>query len=319
MSKRHLAVAAIALAALSPLGAAADPAATPAPSAAPSAAPAASPAAAPAVATEFQVGAAHVFKSGAGARAVVLLPGLASGAYVFDGVVPELAQRYTVYAVTFAGFDGEPPVAAPYLDAFDKSIVDLIARERLEKPVVVGHSLGGHIALRLAEELGDSLGGVLVVDGLPVFPPPQPGETPESRRAAAARFRDGFTAAPLDQYTQYVRDFIGFLVIDPRNAALLATRSLRSDRATYGGAAYEYFLEDLRPDLKKISAPVELVVPAPSDAAGPNVASAYKALCPGIPKLDIVTIAPSRHFIMYDQPDKFRSTLDAFLDGVAAP
>src|SRR6202035_5398451 len=71
--------------------------------------------------------AAYVTKTGSGPRAVVLIPGLGSGAYVFDGIAPSLAKRYTVYAITFAGFDGEPPVQGPYLDAFAKSILDLIA------------------------------------------------------------------------------------------------------------------------------------------------------------------------------------------------
>jgi len=267
----------------------------------------------------MHVDAAYISKSGSGKQAIILIPGLASGAYVYDAVVPELSQKYTVYAVTFAGFDGEPPIQPPYLDAFDKSIVDLIAQEHLIKPIVVGHSLGGHLTFRLAEELGSTIGGAFVIDGLPIYPPPQPGETPDDRKAAAAKFRDTFLAAPQDQYAASVGRFISILVTDPKNVATISTRALRSDRATYGGAAYEYFAADLRPNLSKITVPLELVAPADTDANGAAVARIYTALCAGTPHLDVVTIAPSKHFIMYDQPDKFRATLDAFLARVATP
>ena len=279
-------------------------------------APVASASAAP---TQLHIDAAYVTKSGTGKQAVILMPGLASGAYVYDAVVPELAAKYTVYAITFAGFDGEPPVQPPYLDAFDKSVVDLIASEHLQKPILVGHSLGGHLAFRLAEELGSSIGGAFVIDGLPIFPIPKPGETPDDRKAAAAKFRDGFNAMPAEQYPTNIHSFINFLVTAPKDADTIASRSLRSDRATYIGAAYEYFSADLRPNLSKIAVPVELVAPADTEGNAPTIAAMYASLCAGTQQLNVVTIAPSRHFVMYDQPDKFRSTLDAFLTRVAAP
>jgi pimeloyl-ACP methyl ester carboxylesterase len=269
-------------------------------------------------AAQLHVDAAYVTKTGSGKQAVILLPGLASGAYVYDAVVPELSQKYTVYAVTFAGFDGEPPVAPPYLDAFDKSIVDLIAQEHLHKPIVVGHSLGGHLTFRLAEELGATLGGAFVIDGLPIFPPPQPGQTPDDRKAIAAKMRDGFLSPPPDRYAASVHSFLNYLVTDPKTADMLATRSLNSDRATYGGALYEYVAADLRPNLSKIAVPVELVAPADSDEHTAMIADVYKALCAGTPQLDFEIVTPSRHFIMYDQPDKFRALLDAYLARVAS-
>jgi pimeloyl-ACP methyl ester carboxylesterase len=277
------------------------------------------PALASAAPTQMHVDAAYVTKTGSGKQAVILIPGLASGAYVYDGVAPELAKKYTVYTITFAGFDGEPPVQPPYLDAFDKSIVDLIAQEHLQKPILVGHSLGGHLTFRLAEELGSNIGGAFVIDGLPIYPPPQPGETLDDRKANAAKLRDGFLALPADAYASTVHRFMTFLVTDPTNVDTITTRSLDSDRATYGGALYEYAAADLRPKLSKIAVPLELLAPADSEAGAPAVVRAYTALCAGTPKLDVETIAPSKHFIMYDQPDKFRTVLDAYIARVAAP
>jgi pimeloyl-ACP methyl ester carboxylesterase len=263
--------------------------------------------------TTLHVDAAYVTKSGSGKRAVIFIPGLGSGAYVWDGVAPEVAKNYTVYTLTFAGFDGEPPVQPPYIDAFTQSVKDLIAQEKLVKPLLVGHSLGGVVALKLAETMPDTLGGVLLLDSLPIFPPPQAGETPQTRAAGAAQVRDQILAATPDQYQSYVHSFSIQFVSDAKNADLVATRSLKSDRATFAGAFYELTLTDLRPALAKVTVPVELLMPAPSQTYEPQIAAFYSQLYLGTKDFTLVPVVPSKHFLMYDAPDKFQAALDAFL------
>ena len=40
----------------------------------------------------------------------------------------------------------------------------------------------------------------------------------------------------------------------------------------------------------------------------------YASLLRGVPRLDGVTIAPARHFVMLDHPDAFVAALRKFLD-----
>ena len=263
--------------------------------------------------TTLHVDAAYITKSGSGKRAVIFIPGLGAGAYVWDGVAPEVAKDYTVYTLTFAGFDGEPPVQPPYIDAFTQSVRDLIAQEKLVKPLLVGHSMGGFIALKLAETMPDKLGAVLLVDMLPIFPPPQPGETPQTRAAGAAQVRDQLLAAAPEQYQSTLRTFMAQLVSDPKNVDLITARTMRSDRATFAGAFYELSTGDLRPGLAKIAVPVELLMPAPSENYEPQMAAFYSQLYIGTKDYTLVPIVPSKHFIMYDAPGKFQTALDAFL------
>jgi pimeloyl-ACP methyl ester carboxylesterase len=39
----------------------------------------------------------------------------------------------------------------------------------------------------------------------------------------------------------------------------------------------------------------------------------YRSLLAGTPKLDVVSIAPARHFVMFDQPAKFAAVITRFL------
>ena len=79
---------------------------------------------------------------------------------------------HRVYAVTLAGFDGRPAVAGDR-DARWRSArcASRSSRSKLGEARVVGHSLGGMLgASCLPLRYPDLLGGVVTVDGLPVFP-----------------------------------------------------------------------------------------------------------------------------------------------------
>jgi pimeloyl-ACP methyl ester carboxylesterase len=141
-------------------------------------------ASAPAPAERFEVQGMLVERHGSGGRALILIPGLATGGWVWQETVREFAGGHTVYVVTLAGFDGRPPVEGNPFDAARGALKELIAARRLANPVLVGHSLGATLAIALAGELPGPIGGAVAIDGLPVMPRTE--DTPPEQRAAMA-------------------------------------------------------------------------------------------------------------------------------------
>jgi pimeloyl-ACP methyl ester carboxylesterase len=261
----------------------------------------------------LHIGNATVHKSGNGRQAVILIPGLGCGPFVWNDVAPRLAATMTVYTVTFDGFDGAPAAKGPYLQGFTQSVADLIASEKLDRPLLIGHSLGGHVAVRLAETLPNAVGAVLAVDALPLFPLPQAGETPAGRRSAAEQLRNGMIAASDADFAAQIRASSAYLVSDPANVDLVIAHELKADRATFAGAFAEMMLEDLTPDLGKIVAPITVVVPAAAPAQADANAAYYASLYGGVAHVRVVVVAPSKHFVMLDQPARFHAAVDAFV------
>src|SRR6266542_2825471 len=101
--------------------------------------------------------------------AMILIPGMSSSGEVWNATVQQLASRYQCHVLTLAGFAGVRPIDGPLLPHVEEELVRYIDRHHLGKPIVVGHSLGGFLALRLASDHPARVGKLVIVDALPAL------------------------------------------------------------------------------------------------------------------------------------------------------
>jgi pimeloyl-ACP methyl ester carboxylesterase len=266
----------------------------------------------------FEAGALAVEQVSDKGPAVIFIPGLASGSWVWTDTAARLGKSHTIYLLTLPGFDGRKPVAGATLDSLVADLQKLIETRHIERPVLVGHSLGGTLSLKFAADHSDVIAGVIAVDGLPVFPGTE-GMTGD-RSAMADRTRAQLVGLTREQFAA---SQVGYMqqigVIDAPLATQLAAHSSRSDIGATADFAAQLIALDLRPRLADIKVPVVEISPFNSpDFAAMGVDEAgktnyYRGLLTGIKQLDVVSVSPSRHFVMFDQPEKFATALDAAL------
>lgn len=253
---------------------------------------------------------------------VILIPGLASSAHVWDATVAHISAHHRVHVVQVAGFAGVPaggnatgPVLEPVVDAIHAYII----ANHLQGAAVIGHSLGGTMAMRLAIAHPGDAGKILIVDSLPytgmMFGPQL---TVAMVQPQATMLRDQMVNGTQDAYaasepTQMAR------LIKSRDAdadAAIAAASA-SDHRVVGQAIYDALVTDLRPDLTKIAVPMTVLYPwdetsgAPQQVFDQLYTGAYKTL----PQAKVERVDGSYHFIMIDQPQIFQAKVDSFLAG----
>jgi pimeloyl-ACP methyl ester carboxylesterase len=270
-------------------------------------------------AERFEAGALLVERHGSGGRPLILIPGLAGGSWVWQDTVRAFSADRAVYVVTLPGFDGRAPIEGNVMDAARTALRELIDSRKLDKPVLVGHSLGGTLALAVAEDAPGLVGGVVTIDGLPVMPGTE--ETPPALRGQlAAQIKARMASMDAAAFAQQQRAYMETIgVLDMPKGDALAELGAKSDPAAVAHAAADDMALDLRPRLSRITAPVLLVAPHfDADAAQYGMtedsrAAYYKSLMAGTPELEVVTIAPSRHFVMFDQPQRLIDTIRQFV------
>jgi pimeloyl-ACP methyl ester carboxylesterase len=161
--------------------------------------------------------------------------------------------------------------------------------------------------------------GVVAIDGLPVFPGTE--NTPSAQRAqVAAGIKASMAGATKEMFARQQQSYMrGIGVTDIERADELAKLSARSDQGAVVAAMAEAFELDLRAGLPAITVPVLLIAPYfEPDSKQVGITremktAYYTSLMAGTPKLEVVSIAPARHFVMFDQPQMLADALRAYL------
>lgn len=234
---------------------------------------------------------------------VILIHGLNSSRRVWQPVISGLTG-YRYHLVQLGGFAGAAAAgnaSGLILPGVAEELSAYISKNRLDRPAVIGHSMGGTIAMLLALQRPSRVGKLMVVDMLP-----QPSGMVGGSAAAMRPLADNLRSFA---QTSAGRDLMASLV--GMFGAPGAARG--SDPDVVGRSLHELATLDLSDDLRRLRVPITVVYASPSARQGEPVdrvfADAYRAA----PRATFVRIDRSSHMIMADRPAEFRSAMRKFL------
>jgi len=247
--------------------------------------------------------------------AMILIPGLASGGNVWDGTVAHFKDRYQCHVLTLAGFAGQPPMDGPFLEKVRDGIVKYIKDQKLDHPVIIGHSLGGMMAFWLAEKAPNDIGPVIAVDGLPFYSAlMNPEATAESTAPMAETYRKMYAGSSAEEFVANNHKFLAMMITARADVDKVTSLGDKSDPKAVGQAFYDLMTTDLRPGLKSIKSPVLLIGSAPSDEAmKTTMQEAYATQIATVPHHKLVFAPTARHFIQLDDPKFFYQEVETYL------
>lgn len=246
---------------------------------------------------------------------VIFVPGYTSSREVWRETAQRLSSSHRVHLVQFSGFAGQPWSHAdgPFL----QPALDELARygQTLDKPALIGHSMGGFAGLKLAQQHPELLSRVMSVDSLPFFGALMgPQATAENLAPMASQMKSMLLAVSPEMFrVQQAQMAVGMTLAEARRAAIVED-SLNSDPQARATAIAELMVADARADLGKVTVPFWAVYAVDHSVGQGELAPAmwtqeYAAL----PDVKMAAVENSRHFIMYDQPDRLNALIDAFL------
>ncbi|MBL5882719.1 alpha/beta fold hydrolase [Lelliottia aquatilis] len=251
---------------------------------------------------------------------VILIPGLASSRGIWTNLALGLQSSHRVHILELAGFASTPAISnrdgkviAPVVDA----IAGYIRTQHIKAPAIIGHSLGGEIALMLGVQHPDLVGRLMVVDALPFYMLMiDPAATSENAAQHAIATREWILAQSPEQFVAYQKTSIARLAKTEAVRSALVAAGLSSDRKTIADAVYELMTTDLRPELARIKAPIEIVYAYDALFGVPaaRVDAMYRQSYSSAHDVHFTRIDDSFHFVMLDQPERFSSAVASFLN-----
>ncbi len=251
-----------------------------------------------------------VVKSGKG-EPVLFLPGFTCPGSVWDETIANLKKKNELHVVSYAGFNGLQPIPMPWYETIKKEMMVYIKDNKLKHLKIVGHSMGGMLALDLAAELPDHIYSVIAVDALPcfreLFMPGVPGsalkyESPYNKQLLAAS-----DSAMRETANMMARG----MTTKPDKGELIKQWVLESDRETYVYGYTDLLKLDLRDALKNVKA--KTLILAASFPDPKSVQATLDKQYANLQQKTIVIAENSRHFLMFDQPQWFYDQVNSFL------
>jgi pimeloyl-[acyl-carrier protein] methyl ester esterase len=250
---------------------------------------------------------------------LVLIPGLASTSAVWSRTAGRLAARRRLHLVSVRGF-GDLSAGAnadgAILGAVAGEVLRYIAESGLGAPAVIGHSMGGQVALRAAADAPSRVGRLMTVDASPFFP---------------ALISPGATVGdvePIAQVAYQAVQFLGDQGLRERGRALglelggAADAVFGSmgwqggDRRVLAQALYEVMTVDLRHRLPQISAPVTVAYGWSRDESSPRSRAdrLFRGAYASLPRpATFERIEGAEHMVMIDQPGRFLAAVERFM------
>ena len=248
-------------------------------------------------------------ETGAGAP-LVLLHGLFGASSNWRSIARGLATARRVIAVDLRNHGGSPWTSTMSYAEMAEDVTALIDRLALDRPAVLGHSMGGKVAMTLALTDPGRVERLVVVDIAPVVYGERFGPYVDAMRAidvAGASSRD------------VVRQALAKTIPEERVVAFLLTNLVRAG----DGYAWRIHLDALAASMREIGSfpaslddlrydgPVTVIDGALSNYILPEHRPLFVAR---FPRARFVTIADAGHWLHADRPDAFRAAVVEALD-----
>lgn len=254
-------------------------------------------------------------------KPIILIPGLASSGKVWKQTTETLGKNYECHILTLAGFAGQKPISLEkgYLPVIKNEIIKYIQNELNEKPILIGHSLGGFLSLSIASSQSGLLKSIIIVDSYPFMSLAyNPNATVENVLPQAKTMKEMLLAASDSLFIQQQKMTMPTMITDSTNIQLATEWSIQSDRKTMAQAMYEIMTTDLRDGIEKVKIPILVF------------GSWYAAKDYGITKemvqknyenqfvkgnnYKIIMAETAKHFIMWDEPKWFINSVKSFIN-----
>lgn len=243
---------------------------------------------------------------------LLFFPGFTCTNEVWDAQVVELSREFECHLFTFAGFGEVPPIEFPWYPKIEVGLQEYVRQHNLENAIVIGHSLGGTLALSLAakEPLFKKL---IIVDALTATGALMFPNYNSDDMVYDSPYNNQILAMGEEDFSKMAAGMASGMTANQERQIQIVDWMKKADRKTYVYGYTDYLKVDLREDVSKIKAPVVII--AATKPFGEGMAKqTYRSQYKNLADYKLLFAQDASHFIMFDQPEWFMEQLRAYLN-----
>jgi pimeloyl-ACP methyl ester carboxylesterase len=230
--------------------------------------------------------------TGRGEPTLVFVHGWAFDRHLWDAQVRRFAAERRVVALDLGGHGESGRGRGDWtIPAFGEDVRAVVEALDLRRAVLIGHSMGGPVALEAARRMPDRLAGLVLVDTLLDVENRMPREQFE---ATVAPFEADFPAAA----ERFAREWLVLPTTDPALVERIVARVRAMDPAIGVPAIRASWSYDPRPALREIRAPIRAVNAGrfPTNVEGTRRHA---------PQFEAAIMGGVSHYPMLEDPERF--------------
>ena len=251
----------------------------------------------------------EVKKRGEGSQSLIYIPGFSCSGEVWNETISVFENNYTCYILTMAGFAGVPPQSDPTFQSWEKGIANFIQQFKIEKPVIIGHSMGGGLAMALAADYPQLISKIVVVDALPCLAALMDISFKSKDINDCSAIISQITSATNDEFYQMQKKTVPQMLADTSKQTLVVDWSVKSDRKTLAEMYCDFSNTDLREKTALIECPALILLESYFVNFKPALNEQFKNL----KTANIQYATKGLHFIMYDDTEWYNEQLISFI------
>jgi non-heme chloroperoxidase len=234
---------------------------------------------------------------------VVMLHGLSDSWHSFAPLLAHLPPAVRAIAVTQRGHGDAPRPGEGYTpEVMAADVVATLDELGVERAVVLGHSMGSHVALRLALDAPERVRGLLLAGAVTSWP----------KAPGLDAFLDEVLALRDPVPEPFAREFQVSTLAQPiadEQLDLFVAESLKLPAAVWHAIAEGFRDSDLDDDLSRIDVPTQLLWGA-QDAYFPR--TMQDGILAAVAGSRIEVYAAAGHALHWEEPERFAADVAAF-------
>jgi pimeloyl-ACP methyl ester carboxylesterase len=248
--------------------------------------------------------------TGSGNTNMIFIPGLSCPGDVWNETVDHYKKNNKCYVLTFHGFAGVKADSQTNYKYWETSIARYITENKINNPLIIGHSIGGGMAMLLAADYPELISKIIVVDALPCLGALSNPSFKADTDPDCSRYINQFQSMNETQYYQMQKSSMPTLMADTTHLAEAINWSVRSDRKAIAEIFCQFLNTDLREKISGIKCPALVLLESPFNSIKPAIEEQFK----NMKTAQLSYSAKALHFIMYDDTKWYLSQMDEFLN-----